>query len=29
MFGRETQVIDCREGMGLGRGGGLAQDDLM
>ena len=25
MFGRETQVIDCREGMGLGRGGGLAQ----
>jgi methyl-coenzyme M reductase subunit C len=25
MFGRETQVVDCRHGMGLGRGGGLAQ----
>ncbi|RJS68806.1 methyl-coenzyme M reductase I operon protein C [ANME-2 cluster archaeon] len=25
MFGRETQVIDCRQGMGPGRGGGLAQ----
>ncbi|KCZ72448.1 methyl-coenzyme M reductase I operon protein C [Candidatus Methanoperedens nitroreducens] len=25
MFGRETQLVDCREAMGLGRGGGLAQ----
>lgn len=25
MFDRETQVVDCRHGMGLGRGGGLAQ----
>ena len=25
MFGRETQLVDCRETMGLGRGGGLAQ----
>lgn len=25
MFGRETQVVDCREAMGLGRGGGIAQ----
>ena len=25
MFGRETQCVDCRESMGLGRGGGLAQ----
>jgi len=25
MFDRETQVVDCRQGMGLGRGGGLAQ----
>ncbi len=24
-FDRETQVVDCRHGMGLGRGGGLAQ----
>ncbi|ATU08735.1 methyl-coenzyme M reductase I operon protein C [Methanohalophilus portucalensis] len=25
MFDRETQVVDCRHGMGLGKGGGLAQ----
>lgn len=25
MIGRNTQFIDCRESMGLGRGGGLAQ----
>jgi methyl-coenzyme M reductase subunit C len=25
LFDRETQVVDCRHGMGLGRGGGLAQ----
>lgn len=25
MIGRETQVVDCRESMGLGKGGGLAQ----
>ncbi|MCL7475873.1 MAG: methyl-coenzyme M reductase I operon protein C [Methanosarcinales archaeon] len=25
MFGRDTQCVDCRESMGLGRGGGLAQ----
>jgi len=25
MFGRETQCVDCRESMGLGKGGGLAQ----
>lgn len=25
MIGRQTQVVDCRRGMGLGRGGGLAQ----
>lgn len=25
MFGRETQLVDCREAMGLGRGGGIAQ----
>lgn len=25
MFGRDTQLVDCREAMGLGRGGGLAQ----
>src|SRR3970040_31745 len=25
MFGRETQLVDCREAMGLGRGGALAQ----
>ncbi|AEH60717.1 methyl-coenzyme M reductase I operon protein C [Methanosalsum zhilinae DSM 4017] len=25
MIDRETQVVDCRHGMGLGRGGGLAQ----
>ena len=25
MFDRETQVVDCRHGMGIGRGGGLAQ----
>lgn len=25
MFDRETQVVDCRCGMGLGKGGGLAQ----
>ncbi|RQD82186.1 methyl-coenzyme M reductase I operon protein C [Methanosalsum natronophilum] len=25
MFDRGTQVVDCRHGMGLGRGGGLAQ----
>ncbi|MCX9083661.1 MAG: methyl-coenzyme M reductase I operon protein C [Candidatus Methanoperedens sp.] len=25
MFGRETQLVDCRETMGMGRGGGLAQ----
>lgn len=24
-FDRETQVVDCRHGMGLGHGGGLAQ----
>jgi methyl-coenzyme M reductase subunit C len=25
MFGRDTQLVDCREAMGLGRGGGIAQ----
>jgi methyl-coenzyme M reductase subunit C len=25
MIGRETQVVDCRESMGLAKGGGLAQ----
>lgn len=25
MFDRQTQVVDCRHGMGLGKGGGLAQ----
>lgn len=25
MWGRETQIVDCREAMGLGRGGGIAQ----
>lgn len=25
MIGRETQLVDCREAMGLGRGGGIAQ----
>lgn len=25
MFDRATQVVDCRHGMGLGKGGGLAQ----
>ncbi|MDD3043037.1 MAG: methyl-coenzyme M reductase I operon protein C [Methanosarcinaceae archaeon] len=25
MFDRDTQVVDCRCGMGLGKGGGLAQ----
>jgi len=25
MIGRETQCVDCRQGMGLGLGGGLAQ----
>lgn len=25
LFDRETQVVDCRHGMGLGKGGGLAQ----
>lgn len=25
MFDRETQVVDCRHGMGVGKGGGLAQ----
>lgn len=25
LFDRQTQVVDCRHGMGLGKGGGLAQ----
>lgn len=25
MIGRDTQLVDCREAMGLGRGGGIAQ----
>ena len=25
MIGRTTQVVDCRESMGLAKGGGLAQ----
>jgi len=25
MIGRATQVVDCRESMGLAKGGGLAQ----
>jgi methyl-coenzyme M reductase subunit C len=25
LFGRNTQLVDCREAMGMGRGGGIAQ----
>lgn len=29
MFGRETQVVDCRQGKGQCRGGGLAQEGTL
>src|SRR3989304_9125280 len=29
MFGRDTQLVDCREAMGLGRGGGIAQRETI